>query len=300
VSLSRARFPGLDSLRFWAALLVILDHVPITQESRGLPHPTFGALSFRGAPAVSFFFALSGFLITYLLLDERERRGDIDGRRSTSVVRYESTLYTDAGWGCFHKASSSHRHRLSAQPVWLAIGLYLGFLPALFNSLYNVGGLLNLCGHRNRGAVLPVLGADDCAVTRALGLMCGASSVRSALSVVNGSTCRPRAPQSSSDGSSSTSWLPEAGSPLVAPQFGSPADRAFRSPRAQGPRLARGLHRCGAAAWRRNGGSRGALRLGSASCLQPAPPPSDRQPGHGWLSCISYGSACFICSQCAA
>lgn len=148
MSAPRPRFPGLDSLRFWAALLVILDHVPMTQESRALPHPTFGAVSFRGAPAVSFFFALSGFLITYLLLDERERRGDIDVRafyvRRALRIWPLYFLITASGI-LFYKLLLPALGIAYATPwpTWLAAVLYLGFLPALFNSLYSVGGLLN-------------------------------------------------------------------------------------------------------------------------------------------------------------
>lgn len=145
---ARPRFPGLDSLRFWAAFLVILDHVPITQESRGLPHPTFGAVSFRGAPAVSFFFALSGFLITFLLLDERLRRGGIDVRAFyvRRALRIWPLYFLVTAFGIlFYKLALPALGIAYATqwPAWGAAVFYLPFLPALFNSLYSVGGLLN-------------------------------------------------------------------------------------------------------------------------------------------------------------
>ena len=71
----RGRFAGLDTLRFIAAIFVVVGHIPLNQASAGLPHPSWGALFFRGAPAVKLFFSLSGFLITYLLLDEMARTG---------------------------------------------------------------------------------------------------------------------------------------------------------------------------------------------------------------------------------
>ena len=76
----KVHFRGLDSLRFLAALCVILGHIPMNQDSVGLPNPHWGAIFYRGAPAVYFFFTLSGFLITYLLLEERRRTGDVQVR----------------------------------------------------------------------------------------------------------------------------------------------------------------------------------------------------------------------------
>lgn len=62
-SLRGSKIPGLDGLRAIAAWSVVLYHV-------GAP---FGF----GSQAVEFFFVLSGFLITWLLLKEEERHGRI-------------------------------------------------------------------------------------------------------------------------------------------------------------------------------------------------------------------------------
>ena len=76
-STTSQRFPGLDSLRFWAASLVVIGHIPMNQAAAGLPNPHWGAVFYRGAPAVKLFFALSGFLITYLLLEELRKTGTV-------------------------------------------------------------------------------------------------------------------------------------------------------------------------------------------------------------------------------
>lgn len=70
-------FPGLNALRFFAAYFVLLHHGETIRAKFGLPN--FEAYSFfrNGMIAVSFFFVLSGFLITYLLLNEIKRTHDV-------------------------------------------------------------------------------------------------------------------------------------------------------------------------------------------------------------------------------
>ena len=75
---SHPRFPGLNTLRFYAALAVIIEHVGVQ-----FPAPQnllkVIALFFLSAQhGVNLFFVLSGFFITYLLLDERMVTGTIN------------------------------------------------------------------------------------------------------------------------------------------------------------------------------------------------------------------------------
>lgn len=75
-------FPGLHGLRFFAALLVVFGHVELLKDYHGFPnahsHP---AVYEMGRMGVTFFFVLSGFLITYLLLTERRVAGTIAVRK---------------------------------------------------------------------------------------------------------------------------------------------------------------------------------------------------------------------------
>ncbi len=73
-----SHFKGLNTLRFLAAFLVVLHHAESLRKDHGLKHHLrdYGLFQ-NGANAVSFFFVLSGFLITYLLLKEREAKKDI-------------------------------------------------------------------------------------------------------------------------------------------------------------------------------------------------------------------------------
>jgi peptidoglycan/LPS O-acetylase OafA/YrhL len=142
------RFPGFDSLRAYAALFVVLGHIPMTQASRGLPAPHGGALFYRGSYAVSFFFTLSGFLITYLLLTERERSGTVDLKAFylRRVLRIWPLYFaTIAGGLVVYKLVLPSVGIVYPVDYTLPVALllYVFFLPNLMNSLFTVGGLLN-------------------------------------------------------------------------------------------------------------------------------------------------------------
>lgn len=64
-------FQGLNALRFFAAMLVVLHHAEQIRMKYGLFHLKNFSLFNNGGIAVTFFFVLSGFLITYLLLKEQ-------------------------------------------------------------------------------------------------------------------------------------------------------------------------------------------------------------------------------------
>lgn len=72
----RVHFPGFNGVRFVAASAVVIYHVEQFRSACGLPNHSreVGSL---GPQGVSVFFVLSGFLIAYLLLREREVTGGI-------------------------------------------------------------------------------------------------------------------------------------------------------------------------------------------------------------------------------
>lgn len=144
----RVRFPGLDSLRFLAAFFVVLGHIPLNQESRGLPHPAWGAFFYRASPAVSFFFTLSGFLITYLLLAEARKTATIDvgSFYLRRVCRIWPLYFAVVFAGLFVYNVLLPRLGIAYRVDYglpLALVLYCALLPNLMNSLYTVGGILN-------------------------------------------------------------------------------------------------------------------------------------------------------------
>lgn len=69
-------FPGLNGLRFISALAVIITHIELMKDKLGYENlwldPLFHKL---GGLGVSFFFVLSGFLITFLLIKEKNQNG---------------------------------------------------------------------------------------------------------------------------------------------------------------------------------------------------------------------------------
>lgn len=75
----RIYFKNLDGIRFIAALLVVLHHAQFFKGRYGL-----GSLDFlhqaleTGRTGVNLFFVLSGFLISYLLMEENEKSGTIN------------------------------------------------------------------------------------------------------------------------------------------------------------------------------------------------------------------------------
>ncbi len=72
-------FKGLDTLRAIAALIVVFQHVEELKNTFGIPNLYAGNSPILpdGHIAVILFFVLSGFLITYLLIKEREKSGQI-------------------------------------------------------------------------------------------------------------------------------------------------------------------------------------------------------------------------------
>jgi peptidoglycan/LPS O-acetylase OafA/YrhL len=146
--MGKTHFPGLNSLRFFAALFVLIGHIPMNQGSLGLPNPHYGALFFRGAAAVSFFFTLSGFLITFLLLEEVRKTGDVHVRSFylRRVCRIWPLYFLIVFFGlAFYNLllPTVGIHYPVEYNIPFALLLYTFLLPNLMNSLCTVGGILN-------------------------------------------------------------------------------------------------------------------------------------------------------------
>jgi len=124
-------------------------HTHLSMKQAGLPTlPEFPIL-LKGYGAVSFFFVLSGFLITYLLLKEKNNSGTIEikpfyWRRVFriwplyfSIVAFGFAFY----WVIVPALGLDFEIEYSKS---LGVILYSVFAANLFNSLYHVGGILNI------------------------------------------------------------------------------------------------------------------------------------------------------------
>ena len=70
-------FKGLNGLRFFAAYLVVIHHLEQIRLKNDIYNLKDLSLFNNGGTAVTFFFVLSGFLISYLLLQEQTRTNNI-------------------------------------------------------------------------------------------------------------------------------------------------------------------------------------------------------------------------------
>lgn len=90
--------PGLNALRAIAALMVVLGHVELLKSQRGIPSAfnTPGSWLPDGHLGVVLFFALSGYLITFLLVKERAAIGRTDLRKfyMRRILRIWPLYYT--------------------------------------------------------------------------------------------------------------------------------------------------------------------------------------------------------------
>ena len=81
---SKIFFPNLDGLRFFSFFIVFLTHALSTDNPAIMQLSWYRLIKVRmfsdGELGVSFFFVLSGFLISYLLIKEKELTNKIDVR----------------------------------------------------------------------------------------------------------------------------------------------------------------------------------------------------------------------------
>lgn len=146
---SKTWFKGLDALRFFAAFLVLLMHVHLGIKQAGLPLITEIPILLKGFSAVSFFFVLSGFLITYLLFSEIEKTNTVDVKvfYLKRVFRIWPLYFLIVGFGLFFYWTVVPALGISfpidySKP--LAVFLYVFFAANLMNSIYHVGGMLHV------------------------------------------------------------------------------------------------------------------------------------------------------------
>ncbi len=144
VSDATVTFPGLHALRFFAALAVVVGHVELLKSYHGYPSLAENLAVYElGRIAVTFFFVLSGFLITFLLLQEKRQSGSISiGKFYVRRILRIWPLYYLTVFLAF--AVIPNISALSIPSTVVAsgdarasiLGLFLVFLPQVALSLY--------------------------------------------------------------------------------------------------------------------------------------------------------------------
>jgi len=139
---SRKHFHTFDALRFFSFFLVFLQHTPVPGSS------SVSVLTKSGGVGVIFFFVLSGFLITYILLYEKTSKGQISLKKffMRRILRIWPLFYamilfaflTPYLLNILHLSYSDEGYK----PNWLMSMLFLeNYKMMLTNSFPNVSPL---------------------------------------------------------------------------------------------------------------------------------------------------------------
>jgi len=137
-------FPGLNGMRFWAAVAIIAFHIEIFKQVGGIP--SWGQIrlwKWMGPYSLVSFFAMSGFLIIYLLVEEQRRTGKVDARKFQlrRILRIWPLYYTVTLLGIACMALFPGQDRLpdslgEATPQWMI--LYVFLMPNIAFAVYGI------------------------------------------------------------------------------------------------------------------------------------------------------------------
>jgi len=134
-------FNGLNALRFFAAFLVVLHHAEQIRLKYHLFNLKHYSLFNNGGVGVTFFFVLSGFLITYLLLKENRTYNDISIRNFyvRRILRIWPLYFMLVGIGTLalpFLITMMHINYVMPYHFTQVFGYYLFFMPFMVNVLF--------------------------------------------------------------------------------------------------------------------------------------------------------------------
>lgn len=142
------RLPNLDPLRFFLATFVILFHLPRLSKNQGLPFFDGLPIFHRGTEAVYLFFTLSGFLIIRLIyLEKVQNRFSIKRFYTRRVLRIFPLYYLVLVFGFIFYNALLPWLEIPFDikyDLWKGILMCTFFLPNVFSSLYEPGGILEI------------------------------------------------------------------------------------------------------------------------------------------------------------
>lgn len=136
-------FANLDVIRFIAAFLVLLFHIEIKRKQYNLDFFDSFFFSISGDYGVTIFFVLSGFLITYLLLSEKQKTNTINIPKFyvRRILRIWPLYYLIVLLGFFVLPHSDIFYIPQTSALWTYLTvptflLYVIFLPNMVVELY--------------------------------------------------------------------------------------------------------------------------------------------------------------------
>lgn len=134
-------FSNLDGVRAMAALMVVVSHIEYHKTNFGLQQLAFSLQNF-GKIGVTIFFALSGFLITYLLLVEKDKFQKIKLKDFyiRRILRIWPLYFLVVIVGFFVYPAKG-----SSTALWLSVfflpnlAFCLKMLPSIFDPIWSIG-----------------------------------------------------------------------------------------------------------------------------------------------------------------
>lgn len=141
------RIQNLDLLRAFLAICVILYHIPTISKTVGLPSFSKLPIFHRGHEAVLVFFTLSGYLIIGLLYDEKKSFNKINIKNFylRRILRLYPVYYFVLFFGFFYYHFLLPMLGIPFEinyNIIEGIAWNIGFLPNVFRTLYEPGGIL--------------------------------------------------------------------------------------------------------------------------------------------------------------
>ncbi len=149
-------FQGINGLRFFAALAVVITHIELLKPSFYFETNWHNPIIFNlGGLGVYFFFVLSGFLITFLLLKEKEKTGTIDVKKFylRRILRIWPLYYFIVILGFFILPNihfihidylEKSFHAFFTQNLWLYTFILPNLALAIFPAIPHIGQLWSI------------------------------------------------------------------------------------------------------------------------------------------------------------
>lgn len=135
-------FANLDGLRAIAALMVVLSHIQLHKGLQGIQNTDWVDFKNLGKVGVTLFFTLSGFLISYLLLEERRGFGNVSLKHFyiRRVLRIWPLYFLLIIIGFFiYPAEGSPKALLLSIFLLPNLAFCLKLLPYIFDPIWSIG-----------------------------------------------------------------------------------------------------------------------------------------------------------------